>query len=235
MYVRGKHPSNDMKILLFDIDGTLIDSGGAGRRALEKSIQEICGIENALNGLRLEGKTDPLILREAIEGNSISPTEDIIEMLKVSYIEHLKEQILLAEKSLKPGVSRLLEALGKNAHKHMGLLTGNMEKGAQIKLEPFGILDYFSFGAYGSDNADRNMLLPYAQKRYSEATGIDASAEQFVVIGDTPRDVACAKPYGAMSIAVATGFHTEEELHAAGADVVLGDLTDSRSFLKLVS
>lgn len=227
--------SNHMKILLFDIDGTLIDSGGAGKRALDDAFKEVLDLDNAMKGMTLAGKTDPQILREALDGNSIPSTNGLLASLKISYIDNLKIQIKLSEKSLKPGVATLLEHLSKNAHKHMGLLTGNIVEGARIKLEPFGIFSYFTFGAYGSDEEDRNSLLPYAQRRYAEITGIDASGEQFVVIGDTPRDVACAKPYGAMTIGVATGFHTDEELRAAGADVVLGDLTDTEGFLELVT
>ena len=223
-----------MKILLFDIDGTLIDSGGAGRRALVQSFREVCSIDNAMDGLPLAGKTDPLIIREAFENNGIRANNEIIARLKGSYIKHLKEQMAFTVISLMPGVGRLLEALSNNGHRHMGLLTGNMEEGARIKLEPLGILDYFSFGAYGSDEEDRNRLLPHAQRRYAQATGSDVPASGFAVIGDTTRDVACAKPYGAMSIAVATGFHTMEQLRAAGPDVLLADLLDTEGFLKLV-
>ena len=234
MDVKGMLPPNDMKILLFDIDGTLIDSGGSGKRALEMAFSAVCGLDKALTGLALAGKTDPQILREALQNNNIPPTDTLLGMLIVSYIDNLKGQIITADKSLKPGVASLLETLRDNSHEHMGLLTGNMAEGARIKLEPLGIYDYFSFGAYGSDEEDRDSLLPYAQRRYAEMTGIDPPGEQFVVIGDTPSDVACARPYGAMSIAVATGFNTEEELRAAGADVVLPDLTDTKGFLRLV-
>lgn len=224
-----------MRILLFDIDGTLIDSGGAGRRALVQSFREVCGLDNAMDGHLLAGKTDPLIIREALENNGIRANSEIIARLKGSYIKHLKKQMAFTKASLMPGVGRLLEALSNNGHRHMGLLTGNMEEGARIKLEPLGIFDYFSFGAYGSDDANRNRLLPHAQRRYAQVTGRDIPAEGFAVIGDTTRDVACAKPYGAMAIAVATGFHTMEQLRAAGPDVLLSDLSDTEGFIRLAS
>ncbi len=158
----------------------------------------------------------------------------MIEGLHASYIKHLKKQMLITNTTLKPGVRKLLSALSNNGHPHMGLLTGNVMEGARIKLEPIGILDFFSFGAYGSDEMDRNLLLPHAQRRYAEKTGHTLPSESFVIIGDTPRDVACAKPYGAMSIAVATGSHTMAELRVCEPDVLLEDLQDTEEFLRLV-
>lgn len=227
-----------MKILLFDIDGTLIDSDGAGKRSLEHAFKEVCNIDSAMDSVPLAGKTDPLIIREGLARKNIQASADLLRDLKESYIKHLKHEIITADKKLKPGVAELLNALASCAScdsNHLGLLTGNIDEGARIKLESLGIYKFFTFGAYGSDNEDRDRLLPYAQSRYESNTGCTARGEEFVVIGDTPLDVACAKPHGAMSIAVATGCHSEDELRSAGADVVLADLSDTAGFMELVS
>jgi phosphoglycolate phosphatase-like HAD superfamily hydrolase len=223
-----------MKILLFDIDGTLIDSGGAGKRALHSAFHEVCGIRDALNNQKLAGKTDPQILEEVLESHGINSSSTLMSDLKLSYIENLQIEIKTTGNALMPGVSNLLRALKDRYESKVGLLTGNIKEGARIKLEPLGIYDYFTFGAYGSDEKDRNKLLPHARRRYTQKTGSSVDGSDFVVIGDTPRDVACAKPHGAISIAVATGFHSESELRAAGADHVLSDLTDTGAFIKLL-
>jgi phosphoglycolate phosphatase-like HAD superfamily hydrolase len=224
----------NIKIFLFDIDGTLMDSGGAGRRSLEYAFASVCDLNRALDNISLAGKTDPKIIKETLRDHGIEGNDGILPRLKASYLEHLEKEIQTVEKHLKPGIPALLEALEASGNSPIGLLTGNMEAGAEIKLGSLGIHKHFGFGAFGSDHEDRNMLLPFALRRYKALTGREAVASQCVVIGDTPRDVECAKPYGAMSIAVETGYSTAEELVAAGADAILKDLSDVQGFLDLV-
>lgn len=153
-----------MKILLFDIDGTLIDSGGAGSRALEMAFSEVCSLDNALNGLTLAGKTDPQILTEALQSNNIPYSDKLLGRLMVSYIHNLKGQIITADMSLKPGVASLLESLRDNAHEHMGLLTGNIAEGARIKLEPLGIYDFFLSEHMGATMRTGTLSCPMRRK-----------------------------------------------------------------------
>ncbi|UCG77699.1 MAG: HAD hydrolase-like protein, partial [Nitrospirota bacterium] len=205
-------------------DGTLIDSGGAGTRALTVSFQELFSIDNAFDGIKMAGKTDLQIVSEACEVHGINFDDDLMGKVERRYIELLKIEIRNSDKKLKPGVKKSLEALEARNDCVLGILTGNIEMGARIKLSSMGIHDHFKVGAYGSDNKDRNSLLPIAVRKYSDISGIDVPFENCVVIGDTPRDVECSKPYGAKCIAVATGPYSFEDLSETEADIVLEDL-----------
>ena len=137
----------------------------------------------------------------------------------------LKKEINNDRKHLKPGVRELLNRIGQMDDLHLGLLTGNIESGARLKLEVFDLNRYFPLGAFGSYHEDRNQLLPLAIDKFSKRTGQDIQFEDCIVIGDTPKDVECSRPYGAVSVAVTTGIYSSEQLAAAGADYVLQDLT----------
>jgi phosphoglycolate phosphatase-like HAD superfamily hydrolase len=218
-----------MRLLLFDIDGTLIDSGGAGSRALEHAFESVLGIRGAVmgvDGVSLAGKTDPQIIREVLTINERPYTERLREALTEAYLERLDSEIANNQKRMMPGVHELLETLAGMGAGPMGLLTGNVEAGARKKLAPFGLNQYFAVGAYGSDHEDRNQLLPAAIARYEAAFGRAVAPAECVVIGDTPRDVECAHAHGARALGVATGPYSVQELKDAGADFTVADLAD---------
>lgn len=214
-----------VKLVLFDIDGTLISSGGAGTRTLTKAFYEIFSIPDAFERIEMAGKTDIEIMKEGMKSYNIVPKEELVKRMKEGYIHHLRREIHNNGRHLKPGIRETLDELKSIEGIYLGLLTGNLEEGGRIKLEPFGINPYFRFGAYGSDDEDRNMLLPIALKKFFGIYKFSLKTEDTIVIGDTPRDVACSKPYGAFSIAVAAGPYSYEELMNSGADLVLRDLT----------
>lgn len=221
--------------MLFDIDGTLLDSGGAGMKSLAKAFSDIYGIENAFAGISMAGKTDPHILKEALEKFELSHADGTMPRLTEAYLKHLGIEIQNDRRYMMPGVKSLLDELSGHPDFCMGLLTGNIKQGALIKLEAFAINGYFGIGAFGDDNEDRNKLLPIALKRAREQYNLSASYEDCVIIGDTPMDVQCAKPYGATCIAVATGPYSRENLRAAGAHHVLHNLSDTDSILCLLN
>jgi phosphoglycolate phosphatase-like HAD superfamily hydrolase len=212
------------KLILFDIDGTLIGSGGAGTRALNKSFNEIFSIPDGFKGVSMAGKTDIEIMKEGMRRHRIDPEEGLVKRMVEGYIYHLGKEINNNGRHLKPGIKEIISKLKNVDGFYLGLLTGNLEKGARLKLEPFGINPYFPFGAFGSDDEDRNSLLPIAIKKFFDIYKISLKPEETVVIGDTPRDVACSKPFGAFSVVVATGPYSFEKLQNSGADLVLKDL-----------
>lgn len=221
------------RLLLFDIDGTLLLSGGAGTRALNRTFEELFGVAGAFSGIAVAGRTDPLILGDALHRAGFAADAAARRRFLTRYCEHFEREILLPgpRKGLMPGVRRLLERLRERPGTACALLTGNIARAARIKLEHFDLQRYFTCGAYGDDAPRRDDLVPVAVGRARRA-GIDvASANQAVVIGDTPLDVQCAAAAGARSVGVATGPFTEEELRRAGADAVLPDLTDPNRFL----
>ncbi|MEK6528279.1 MAG: HAD family hydrolase [Nitrospirota bacterium] len=214
------------KLVLFDIDGTLLHTGGAGTRAMNMAFQGLFGIEQAFGRIPMAGKTDILIMKEGLEAHGFNNTDGNLSNMIDAYLKHLEIEIDNPWKQLKPGIQEILNVL-KETGIALGLLTGNLEKGARIKLEPFGLNKYFPEGAFGSDHENRDELLPIAIKRFS-SRGLCFSPENCIVVGDTPRDVQCAKIHGAKCIAVATGPYSMEELLATDADIVFDSLADIR-------
>ncbi|MEK6689683.1 MAG: HAD family hydrolase [Nitrospirota bacterium] len=223
------------KLILFDIDGTLISSGGAGTRALNKSFNEIFSIPDGFKGVRMAGKTDIEIMKEGMFRHNINPEDKLVKKMVNGYIYHLGKEINNNGRHLKPGIKEIINKLKNVDGFYLGLLTGNLEKGARLKLEPFGINPYFPFGAFGSDDENRNRLLPIALKKFSDIYKISIMPEDTVVIGDTPRDVACSKPFGAFSVVVATGPYSFEKLQNSGADLVLKDLRDQKRLIDSIN
>ena len=220
-----------MRLVLFDIDGTLIDSGGAGVRSLDLALNDLFSIENGFHGISMAGKTDTQIIKEGIIKHGLSANGTIDAVIK-AYLNYLRREINNDRKHVKPGIYEVLEELKPLQDLGLGLLTGNIEEGARIKLEPFRLNEYFPAGAFGSDDEDRNNLLPIAVKRFEELFQQKIEADNCIIVGDTPRDVECAHIYGAMCIAVATGPYSYNDLIEAGADYVVQDLSDRNALLQ---
>ena len=207
-----------------------MDSGGAGLRSLNQAFDELFSLKNAFQGISMAGKTDTLIIKEGLMKHDIPPDGNLSAVAD-AYIMHLQKEIDNDGKHIKPGVCETLEKLSIVKNVELGLLTGNLESGARIKLEAFSLNAYFPTGAFGSDDEDRNNLLPIAAKRFEELLGEKIEFDDCVVVGDTPRDVECAHIYGALCIGVATGPYSFESLVEAGADLVVQDLSDQDTLL----
>ncbi len=224
------------RLLLFDVDGTLLLSGGAGKRALNRAFADLFAVADAFDGIPVAGRTDTLIFRDALAQSAVAADAAARTAFYTRYYACLAEEIQRPgpRKGLLPGVGRLLERLADESHLASGLLTGNFARAARIKLEHFGLWRYFRCGAYGDDAPERDDLVPIAIARARRAgVRVDAACDA-VVIGDTPLDVRCATAGGARSIAVATGGYDEAALRASGADAVLPDLEDADRFLAAV-
>ncbi|MGB8166025.1 MAG: HAD hydrolase-like protein [Chthoniobacteraceae bacterium] len=213
-------------LLLFDIDGTLITSGGAGERALRIGFRERFGIDDDLKNVEIAGRTDSGIARAMLRAHGLAETPENIAAFVDSYLAHLAVQLRSTEGGLLPGVPALLEALKTRADMVLALLTGNVARGAELKLTHYGVWTFFEFGAYADDHHDRNELGPFAQRRASERHGVEFPPERIFVLGDTPHDIACARAIGAKAIAVATGKFSRTDLTAHRPDFIFDDLSD---------
>ncbi len=221
------------RLILFDIDGTLITTGGAGVHALERAFHTLFDIKDAVNSIPMAGKTDVQIIKEVLGLHGLSYLDGNVKKMQEMYLHYLQEEICNRDKKLKPGVKELLNLL-KNKDIPLGLLTGNLERGAKIKLHPFNLNEYFIDGAFGSDHEDRDELLPIAIDKFRRK-GFTFTPKQCIIIGDTPRDVRCAKIHGARCIAVATGPYSKEELLTTDADMVLDSLSETEQYLTLLT
>lgn len=218
-----------MRLLLFDVDGTLLSARGAGRRAMGRALEAVYGVTGPIDSYDFRGKTDPQIVFDLLEaaGLSVGRARDRLARFYDRYAEDLRGEIRrTGGLAVLPGISELVEHLSDSPHAILGLLTGNIEVGAQIKLEPTGLLPHFRVGAYGSDDVDRANLPGIAARRAESLVGEAISPDRVVVIGDTPLDIACARAYGARAVSVATGGHRFEELAAHHPDVLFADFAD---------
>jgi len=225
------------KLVLFDIDGTLVLTGGAGIRAMNRAGESILGLANLLDGVPVAGRTDWIIMHDALTKAGHELDEDLFVRMRDAHLHYLREEIAHpgdGVKDVMPGIRELLPALQSRDDVFLGLLTGNFEEAARIKLGHFDLWDYFRCGAFGDDAADRNALVPFAVDRARECGFGSFDYADVVVIGDTPHDVACANAVGALPVAVATGGFSVDQLRATGAPIVLEDLSDTAAFLALL-
>lgn len=226
-----------MHLLLFDVDATLVMTGGAGVRAMSQAFEDLFGVANGFDGIPMAGRTDPAIFADALRRIGRGLDEDVLERFRERYCERLVGQIErpAAGKTVMPGVSRLLQTLASRADVFLALLTGNFAQGARIKLEHFGLWRFFRCGAFGDDDAHRPALVPIARARAAANGAGPVPEERVLVVGDTPLDVACALAAGVRAVAVATGSYDRAALEASGAHVVFEDLRDQDAFLQLLS
>jgi len=226
-----------VRLVLFDVDGTLLSSSGAGRRALERALREVYGTAGPIDDYDFHGGTDLQIIRDLL-GLAGLPAETVAageSALFVRYVEWLDAEVGDGEGvNLYPGVRALVERLGEIDECLVGLLTGNIEAGARIKLRSTGLWPRFRLGAYGSDHADRNRLPEVAARRAEALVGRVFRGPDVVVIGDTPRDIECARAFGASAVAVATGRLGVAELRAHVPDHLFADLGDTERVLAAI-
>jgi len=211
-------------LVLFDIDGTLVRTAGAGVRGMNDAFERLHGRSDALRGIAVAGRTDRAILTEVFSRWDEALTETAVAPLRDAYLAALERELREGGGpafGVLPGVHDALDALDADPGFSLGLLTGNFERGAEIKLEHFDLWRRFRFGAYGDRHTDRRALVPVAVDR-ARADGIEPT--HVVVIGDTPLDVDCAHAHGATAVAVATGDYSREELAATGAEIVVDTL-----------
>jgi phosphoglycolate phosphatase len=214
------------RLLLFDIDGTLINSGGAGMYALKSALKERFGIKDDLEDIEIAGMTDSGIIVSILDKHKIPANAENVAGFLDSYVHFLSHELPRRKGKLLPGILELLKKLKARKHVVLALLTGNVSRGARLKLGHYGVWHFFEFGAFADDHSDRNKLGSFAQARAKEKHGREFSAEEIDVIGDTPRDIACGKALGARTIAVATGTWSREKLAEHNPDILIDDFSD---------
>ena len=223
------------KVLLFDIDGTLVLTGGAGLRAMTRAFEEVFDVRESID-VPMAGRTDAWIVSQVAARHGFVCDEDALGRFHDRYIAHLARELHQPgpRKGMMPGVRALLETLAPRDDVYLALLTGNFAEGARLKLEHFDLWRFFRCGAFGDRALERNGLLQVAMDAVRTSGGPAVKPADVVVIGDTPLDVAVARAGGALSVAVATGSHGVDALMETGADRVLSDLGDVRAALTAI-
>jgi phosphoglycolate phosphatase len=223
------------RLYLFDIDGTLITSGGAGETSYREAVGKFCGSLAPLEGLNFAGNTDTGLARSVLMAAGKEPTQEAIMALHDTYLGILADRIHRHQGSLLPGIILLLDQLKERPDCVLALLTGNLAAGAEVKLTHYGVWHYFDFGAYADDHHERNQLGPVAAARAFEEHGEEFTPDRIYVIGDTPRDIECGKAFGAVTVAVATGKYSKEELASHRPDFLFDDFSDPDAVMAAIA
>jgi phosphoglycolate phosphatase-like HAD superfamily hydrolase len=225
-----------MRLVLFDIDGTLLWSDGAGRRSMTVALTEAAGSAGPA-GYRYDGKTDGQIVRDllAASGMDAARIEAMIPKVIARYLALLADDLRERRLRLFPGVADLLDAVEADDELTLGLLTGNVRTGAELKLRAAGVeFARFRVGAFGSDHHERPELPAIAQRRFAETRGVPVAGDRVVVIGDTPADIACGRGIGARAIAVATGHFKVDDLASYAPAAVFASLEDTAAVMRAI-
>lgn len=223
-------------LVLWDIDGTLINSGGSGERSLLALAREVYARDLGDKlPVELAGRTDLLILHDLLTFLERPVTPEEMVRARDAYLAALPKALPLGSARLLPGVPQALDAIHAHRSIHQALLTGNLKEGARLKLTHVEIWHYFEFGAFADDAAERNRLGPFALARAKECLGIDFPPNRVWIIGDTPHDIACGKAIGANTIAVATGGYPLESLQRHHPTHAFADLSDTEGLLRLLA
>lgn len=223
------------KLILWDIDGTIIVSHGAGVRAMEKALTKRFGVTVNLGAIDWAGRTDSWITGEVFRHVGLPDTPQNAHDYLEAYLEVLPQELAAGPQGrVLPGVLELLEMLHHRADLAQGLLTGNLRRGAELKLTHYRVWHYFEFGAFADDSPRRNDLGPHALRRASERHAVEFEPANTFIIGDTPHDIECGKVIGARTIGVATGRYSVGELAAHRPTAVFKDFSDTAAFLKVI-
>ncbi len=232
---RGHFPALPMKkLILWDIDGTIIRTNRSGIIALVRAFAQLHGREPDPAKVDVAGRTDRWIIARMLEAEGMTATPEAIHSILEGYLALLAGELAARPGRVLPGIHELLETLHARTDFVQALLTGNVERGARIKLEHFRVGHYFQFGAFGDDSPSRNDLGPHALRRARERHAQDFAPERTFVIGDTPHDIECGKVIGARTIAVATGGYTRAELLAHAPTAVFDDFSDTSELLRVL-
>ena len=221
----------DMYACLFDIDGTLIHTGGAGQLAMTRTLADAFGLPPDTDGVSFAGRTDRAIIGDIFRMHGIDDSAPNWQRFRREYLVRLDETLPAVEGKVLAGVCELLETLATRDDVAVGLLTGNLKAGAWRKLEFYGLAHYFQFGSFGDDHVNRDDVAAAALTEICRHTHGPIEPARVWVVGDTPSDVTCAQSIGAGAVAVVSGWHSREELAAAGPDLLLDDLTDVTELL----
>jgi len=222
------------KLLLWDIDGTLITTPRAGHASVRRALADAHGIDADVDDLDFHGATDPLIFNMVRDKFDLEDHDDARHRYYEAYFAALGDELKKRPNVRHLGVLERLQEGHDRPDVAQGLLTGNVPRGAQMKLEHYELWHFFEFGAYGDDGATRNDLGPHALRRASERHGVEFDPAHTWVIGDTPHDIACGKAIGAKTIALATGKYSVEELAKHEPTAALPDLSDGPGFWRLI-
>ena len=226
-----------MKVVCFDIDGTLLHSHGAGRRAIHRALVEVLGTAGPIADFRFDGRTDGEIVLRLAEAAGVDTGGDAVSRVLARYVENLRSELASGAHRtvVYPGVHALLDALEARADCMLGLLTGNVVEGARLKLRSAGLdPDRFRVGAFGTDHHVRAELPGFAQRRAASLLGRPVAGGDVVIIGDTPADMTCGRGIGARAIGVGTASYDPDELRAVGGFATFTDLSDTAAVVAAI-